>query len=75
MSKDEFLVALQDILQRDDAVGQDDRLEDYVEWDSLSKMAVMAYFNRNFGIKINLDDLKTIQSVTELIQMAGDNIQ
>lgn len=75
MSKEEFLAVLQDILQRDDAVNQDDRLADYVEWDSLSKMSVLAYYNRNFGVNINLNDLKTIQSVTELIRLAGDNIQ
>lgn len=75
MSKEEFLAVLQDILQRDGAVNQDDRLEDYVEWDSLSKMSILAYYNRNFGVNINLNDLKIIQSVTELIRLAGDNIQ
>lgn len=75
MSKEEFLAVLQDILQRDGAVNQDDRLADYAEWDSLSKMSVLAYYNRNFGVTINLNDLKTIQSVTELIRLAGDNIQ
>ncbi len=75
MNKEEFLAVLQDILQRDDAVNQDDRLADYAEWDSLSKMSVLAYYNRNFGVNINLNDLKTVQSVTELIRLAGDNIQ
>ena len=75
MSKEEFLAVLQDILQRDGAVNQDDRLADYVEWDSLSKMSILAYYNRNFGVNINLNDLKSLQSVTELIRLAGDNIQ
>ena len=45
MKKDEFLVALEDILQREESCNENDKLEDYDEWDSLSKMALMAYYD------------------------------
>lgn len=74
MKKSEFLVALEDILQTEDAIDENLNLEDLEEWDSLSKMAVMAYYKKNFGVEINLNDLKDIKEVSDLINLAGDNI-
>ena len=74
MKKVYCLVALEDVLQRDEACNAEDMLEDYEEWDSLSKMAIMSYFDKNFGIKITLNQLKEIHQVNDLIQMAGSKI-
>ena len=75
MKKSEFLVALEDILQTEDPVELTQDLTVLEEWDSLSKMAVMAYYKKNFGIEINLNDLKDIKLISDLIQLAGDNIK
>lgn len=75
MKKDDFLLALEDVLQREEPVLENDDLSEYDEWDSLSKMAVMAYFDKNFGIKIGLAQFKEIKLVSDLIKIAGDNIQ
>lgn len=74
MKKNEFLVELEDILQREEPCQENDILEEYDEWDSLSKMSVMAYFKKNFNVEISLNDLKDIKSVSDLIKLAGDNI-
>ena len=74
MKKDEFLTELEDILQREEPCCENDILEDYDEWDSLSKMSVMAYFKKNFNIDISLNDLTDIKSVSDLIKLAGDKI-
>ena len=75
MNKEEFLVELEDVLQREEACAEADVLADYEEWDSLSKMAVMAFYNKEFGIKIALNELKDLETVADLIKLAGDNIQ
>ncbi len=75
MKKEEFLLGLEDVLQREEAVKENDILDDYDEWDSLSKMAVMAYYDKNFGVKITLNQMKDIHLVKDLINLAGDNIQ
>lgn len=75
MNKADFLVELEDILQREEACNENDVLDTYDEWDSLSKMAVMAFYNKNFGIKMSLNDLKDLKTVEDLIKLAGDNIQ
>lgn len=74
MNKADFLVELEDILQREDPVSENDNLEDYDEWDSLSKMAVMAYYDKNFKIKIGLNQLGELKTISDLIKLAGDNI-
>lgn len=74
MNKEEFLVELEDVLQREEACNETDILEDYDEWDSLSKMAVMAFYSKNFGITVTLNDLKELKTVEDLIKLAGDKI-
>ena len=74
MNKADFLVELEDILQREDPVSENDNLEDYDEWDTLSKMAVMAYYDKNFKIKIGLNQLGELKTISDLIKLAGDNI-
>lgn len=75
MNKADFLVELEDILQREDPCNINDNLDDYEEWDSLSKMSVMAYYDKNFGIKLSLSDLKNVTTVADLIALAGGKIQ
>ena len=79
MNKADFLVELEDILQREDPCSENDNLEDYDEWDSLSKMAVMAYYDKNFKVKIGkvkigLNQFGEIKTVSDLIKLAGENI-
>ncbi len=74
MKKADFLVALEDVLQLEDSIDENQNLLDLEEWDSLSKMAVMAYYKKTFSVEINLNDLKNIQTVSDLIKLAGSNI-
>ncbi len=74
MKKSEFLVELEDVLQREEPCGVNDILEDYEEWDSLSKMAVMAYYKKNFNVDVNLNTLGALKTVSDLIKLAGENI-
>ena len=74
MKKSEFLEALEDILQREEPCQENDSLADYDEWDSLSKMAVMAYYEKNFKVKLSLNDLRDMESVSDLIKLAGENV-
>lgn len=75
MTKNDFLSAFQDVLQRDDPVAEDAVLADMDEWDSLSKMATMAYFKGHFGIVIDLNTLGKLEKVSDLMALAGDNIK
>ena len=71
MDKEQFLNEMQDVLQRDDAVNENDNLSDYEEWDSLSKMAIMAFFDKRLGRKISLKELSELETVSDLLKLAG----
>jgi len=71
MTKEEFLAEMQDVLQTDDTLTEDTVLNDLAEWDSLSMMATMAFFDKNFGVKIGLKEFKEIDTMAGLIAKAG----
>ena len=70
MNKEQFLTELQDVLQRDDPVLENDVLADYDEWDSLSTMAIMAFFDKDFGVKISLKEIGELKTVKDLLNLA-----
>ena len=67
MTKVQLLENLQDILERDDALTEDMCLEDIEEWDSLSAMGVMAFFNKNLSIRITPDEIREFKTIKDLI--------
>ena len=54
MTRDEFLVEMQDVLQTEETLTVDTVLTDLAEWDSLAVMATMAFLDRNFGVKLKI---------------------
>ena len=71
MTKDEFLVQMQDVLQTDAELKQETVLADLDEWDSLSMMATMAFLDNNFGVKVKIVDLKTLATIGDIAAKAG----
>lgn len=71
MTKAEFLEKLQDIFERDDEITEDMVLEDMDEWDSLSSMAVMAFFNKSLSITLLPAEVREMKTVAELVKKAG----
>lgn len=74
MNKTDFLIELEDILEREEECNAADKLDEYEEWDSLSKMAVMAFFDKQFNIKIEFGELQDIKTVEDLIALSNGNI-
>lgn len=71
MEKETFLTDLQDLLQREEECKQGDLLDSYDEWDSLSKMSVLAYFDQKLGKKIDAEVLDSLKTVDDLVKLAG----
>lgn len=49
---DNFVTLLSEALERDDEINPTDCFREYVEWDSLSALSVLAAVNEEFGIII-----------------------
>lgn len=71
MTKAEFLEKLQDIFERDDEVTEDMVLKEMDEWDSLSAMAVMAFFNKTLSISLLPAEIREMKTVADLVRKAG----
>ena len=71
MNREEFLTEMQDVLQREDELSFDMILDEIEEWDSLSKMATMAFLERNFGVKTSFSDYKEMKTVEDIAKKAG----
>lgn len=71
MTKDEFFMQMQDVLQTDDTLTAETALSDLAEWDSLSMMATMAFLDKQFGVKVNIADIKAFATVGDIAAAAG----
>ena len=67
MTKEEFLVQMQDVLQTETQLKTDTVLADLDEWDSLSIMATMAFLYKQFGVKMKLVDFRGVNTLGELM--------
>ena len=71
MNREEFLEIFTDVLQTEDNINFDTNLDDIEEWDSLSKMATVAFLDKEFGVKITFDDFKNIKTIKDIAKKAG----
>lgn len=72
MQLKEFLTEFQDLLQRDDPLSPDSRLEDLDEWDSLAIMAVIAWFDKRFGLTLNFGNFKGLKTVADVAALSPE---
>ena len=71
MTRAEFCEQMQDVLQTDAELTAETDLNDLDEWDSLAKMATMAFFDRSLGIQIGLRDFNEVSTLGDLMVKAG----
>lgn len=71
MTKDEFLIEMQDVLQCEEELSFDATLDSVEEWDSLAAMATMAFLEKNFGVKTSFSDYKDVKTIGDIAKMAG----
>ena len=71
MTREEFLVEMQDVLQTEETLTVDTVLTDLAEWDSLAVMATMAFLDRNFSVKLKISDLKELKTIGDIVTRAG----
>lgn len=71
MTRETFLERIQDVLQTDATLTVETVLADLDEWDSLSMMALMAFVDKNFGIKLGIRDFKAMNTVGDIVAKVG----
>lgn len=71
MTVKEFLVELQDSLQREDELLLEMALRELPEWDSLAMMSIVVLFDKHFGQKLLFSDFEKFKTVKDLVEKAG----
>lgn len=71
MMHEEFLEKFQDVLQTEEPLGMDTVLEDLAEWDSLARMATVAFLDSDFGVPATFEDFTAMKTVADVARKAG----
>lgn len=71
MTREEFLIEMQDVLQTEEALTFETVLKELEEWDSLSVMATMAFLDKSFGVKTSMADYINMNTVEDIAVKAG----
>lgn len=67
---DKFMPAFKEALEMDDTVQLNlaDAFRDYDEWDSLSRLSLIAMLDEEFSVEIENDDFEKIKTLGDLIK-------
>jgi len=64
-----FVEQLKDILEMENIeVNMEDKFRDYENWDSMAALSVIAMIDDEFGVVINGEDFRQLNTVGDLIQ-------
>ena len=71
MKKEQFLEELTDVLQLEETINESTNLKELEEWDSMAHLGVISMFDIEFSKNITNAELKDIETVSDLIALAG----
>ncbi len=71
MTAEDFLEQFQDILQRDTPINLDTCLCDIEEWDSLTAMTLIAFFEHKLGLHITFDNFKDCRTIQDIWMLSA----
>lgn len=67
MNLEEKIALLEEIMDLDEGtLAEDSVLEDFDEWDSLSKLSLIAEAKQKFGIVLKADTIKEFKTVSDV---------
>lgn len=70
MTKEDFLAKFTDILQTDETITLDTRLDDLDDWDSLTTMAAVSWLLEN-KVQITVKEIAGYETVGEIAAKLG----
>ena len=70
MSREEFCKEFCNILQVE-SIDINEKLINIPEWDSLSMIATMAFFDKRFGLKVSINDIKSFETFNDIIKFVN----
>lgn len=74
MNKKQFLQNLQEMLQTETELNGNTVLTNIADWDSLAILTTVTFFDKNFGIILDINDINQCKTIADLMQKAGGKI-
>ncbi len=73
MTIEEKIAMLEEIMDLDEGtLSVDDNLEDYEEWDSLSKLSLIAEVKKQFGKVLSTNSIRSFKTVQDICDYFED---
>ena len=66
--QEKFIEAFQEALEREDPIELTDQFRDYDEWDSLSRLSLIAMLDDEFEMQIEDEDFEKLRTVADLME-------
>ena len=71
MNREEFLTELVELMMLDSEPELTTELSSIAEWDSMTRLALLSLFEDNLNIQIDVEDLADLNTIQELVDLAG----
>ncbi|WP_348810470.1 acyl carrier protein [Flavobacterium maritimum] len=71
MTKQEFILGLQEELELGTVLSGNTNIKDLDEWDSIAVIVLIGYVSNEFDVILNLEDIEEMSSIDSLIQKIG----
>ena len=66
--QEKFIEAFQEALEREEPIELTDQFRDYDEWDSLSRLSLIAMLDDEFEMQIEDEDFEKLRTVADLME-------
>lgn len=71
MTKDNFLLKLEDELELDTKLTLETNIKDIEEWDSMTAMVLIGILSNEFGISLKLEEIESLTTINSIIERVG----
>lgn len=71
MTKDNFLLKLEDELELDTKLTLETNIKDIEEWDSMTAMVLIGLLSNEFGISLKLEEIESLTTINSIIERVG----
>ena len=67
MTNEEKIALIEEVMDLDEGtLNEDSVLDDYDEWDSLSKLSLIALAKKEFGLVLKTENIKEFKTVSDI---------
>lgn len=73
MTKQEFIMLLQDELEYEIVLSGDTLIKELEEWDSMSAMVLIGVVAQNFGVTLKASDIEAITTIDSILEIIGSD--